>query len=144
VARANYSQAGSDLGILGTTAGNVITGSDTNPVTPEGTFTDLLGLRDALLHNDDSAISFYTGKFDKDLARLLERRASLGAKQQRMDTVKDRITSEVTELKSMLSDRIDLDYADSVVKLTTLQSSFEAGLKTAATFLQMSLIDFLQ
>jgi flagellar hook-associated protein 3 FlgL len=113
-------------------------------VTPDGTFTDLLGLRDALLRNDDGGISFYTGKFDKDLARLLERRASLGAKQQRMETVKDRITSEVTELKSMLSDRIDLDYADSVVRLTTLQSSFEAGLKTAATLLQMSLIDFLQ
>ena len=67
----------------------------------------------------------------------------MGSRQQRVETVKERIENEVLELKSLLSDRIDLDYASSVVRLSTLQASFEAGLKTAGSFLQMSLINFL-
>ena len=144
VTRANYSQAASDLGILSSTSGTVLTGVDVNPITPDGAFTDLLGLRDALLANDQAGISFYTGRLDGDYSRLLESRASLGAKQQRLETVRQRISSEVLELKSMLSDRIDLDYAEATVRYSTLQASFEAGLQTAATLLQMSLIDFLR
>jgi len=144
VARANLSTAASDLGILTSTSGAVLAGADVNNVTADGAFTDLLGLRNALLANDVKGISFYTGKLDADHSRLLETRASIGAKQQRMATVKDRITSEVTELTSMLSDRVDLDYASSIVRFSTLQASFEAGLKTAGSFLQLSLIDFLR
>ena len=143
VTRANYANAGADLGILSSTAGNVLAGSDVNPVVPDGVFSDLLGLREALLANDSSGVSYYTGKVDADLSRILEKRASIGARQQRMDTVKDRITSEITELKSMLSERIDLDYASSMVRFSTLQASFEAGLMTASSILQLSLMDFL-
>ncbi len=94
--------------------------------------------------DDPAAISYFTSKFDADLTRLLERRASIGSKQQRMETVEQRISSEVIELKSLLSERIDLDYAESLVRFSTLQASFEAGLRTAGSFLQMSLIDFLE
>ena len=144
LARANYSPAASDLGILASTSGTVLTGADVNPVTPEGTFTSLLGLKQALLDNDERMISYYTGKLDTDLARLLERRASLGAKQQRIETVKERISDELVELKSLLSNRIDLDYAESIVRFSTLQATFEAGLRTAGSLLQMSLMDFLK
>ncbi len=143
VDRANYSAAGSDLGILASTSGTSISGRDVNPIRPDGVLSDLLGLRDALLADDTNAISFYTGRLDGDNSSLLERRASIGARQQRMDTVNDRITSEITELQSLLSDRIDLDYATSIVKYSTLQASFEAGLQTAGSFLQLSLINFL-
>jgi flagellar hook-associated protein 3 FlgL len=144
VTRANYSEAAGDLGILGTTSGVTLTGSDVNRATPDGAFTDLIGLKEALLDNDNQAISYYTGKLETDLGRLLERRASLGAKQQRMETVNDRISSEIIELRSLLSERIDLDYAESIVRFSTLQASYEAGLQTAGSLLQMSLIDFLR
>lgn len=143
VERANYSYAAEDLGILSRTSGAVISGADVNPITPEGILTNLLGLKNALLGNDEQGITFYAGKLDDDFTRILETRASLGARQQRVETVRDRISSEVVELKSMLSERVDLDYASSIVRLSTLQASFEAGLQTAGSFLQMSLINFL-
>ena len=110
----------------------------------DGVFSHLLGLRDALLADDDTAISLYTGKLEDDLPRILETRASIGARQQRMETVKDRISSETIELQSMLSDRIDLDYSTAIVRYSTLQASFEASLQTAGSLLQMSLINFLR
>jgi len=144
VGRANGSQAADDLGIMTDASGNTIYGKDVNPIMPDGVFSDLLGLRDALLNNNDQAISYYTDKLDGDNARILESRASVGAKQQRIDTVKDRNASELLELKSLLSDRMDLDYASSTVRFSTLQASFSAGLQTAASILQMSLISFLK
>ncbi|MHC4712565.1 MAG: flagellin N-terminal helical domain-containing protein [Planctomycetota bacterium] len=144
VDRANLSNAAVDLGILGSTAGAVITGTDVSAVEPDGILTHLVGLKKALLANDDGLISFYTDKIENDLPTILERRASIGARQQRMDTVRDRISSEVLELQSLLSDRIDLDYATSIVKFSTLEAAFEAGLQTAGSFLRMSLIDFLR
>ncbi len=144
VVRANMSNAAADLGILGSTAGAVLEGQSVRSVEPGGVFSHLLGLKKALLANDDAGISFYTGRLQDDLPRLLESRASLGARQQRMETVKDRISNEVLELKGMLSDRMDLDYSEAIVKYSTLQASFEAGLQTAGSLLQMSLLDFLR
>lgn len=144
VARANMSNAAEDLGILGSSPGAVLVGEDMSSVEPDGVFSHLLGLKNALLANDDTAISLYTGKLEGDLPQLLESRASLGARQQRLETVGERISSEVLELRSMLSDRIDLEYTSAVVEYSTLQASFEAGLQTAASLLQMSLLDFLR
>ena len=144
VARANMSNAAEDLGILTSTSGAVLVGEDMSSVGPDGVFAHLLGLKTALLANDDTAISLYTGKLEDDLPQLLESRASLGARQQRLETVGERITSEILELRSMLSDRLDLDYTSAIVEYSTLQASFEAGLQTAGAFLQMSLLDFLR
>jgi len=143
VSRANMSDAGADLGILGSTSTAVLAGDDVSMVEPDGVFSHLLGLRNALLANDDSRISFYTGRLQEDLPRLLEKRASLGARQQRLETVGERVSSEIVELKSMLSDRIDLDYTSATVQYSTLQAAFEAGLHTAGSLLQMTLLDFL-
>jgi flagellar hook-associated protein 3 FlgL len=143
VTRANYSNAAEDLGILTSTAGSVITGEDRSGAAADGVLTHLMGLKNALLANDDAAISYYTDKLEADYSQVLEARASLGARQQRMSTVEDRLSADIIELQSMLSDRVDLDYAEGIVKYSTLQAAYEAGLQTAGSFLQMSLIDFL-
>lgn len=144
VARANFSNAAEDLGLMQTTTGSFIAGGDVSGTVPDGLFSHLLGLREALLANDENAISYYTDGLDGDLSPLLNIRASIGARQQRMETVRERTQNEVLELQSMLSERVDLDYAGALVRYSTLQASYQAALQTAASFLQMSLMDFLR
>jgi len=146
VVRDNSSFAAADLGLEQTTAnpGQSIYGDDVNPVVEHGVFQSLFALRDALQANDSAAISRAGADLQSQIARVARIRGTVGVRMQMLDLAKKRVEDELTQAKGLLSDVRDLDYADAVARFQSLQTMFQASLKSTASILPLSLMDFVK
>ena len=120
-----------------------LTGTDPDPSEVSGVFTALARLRDALQKNDLREISRSIEILDDSTTTLNFSRAELGARQQSLDILHDRIDSETIDLKSALSLEIDADLPTTISDLTARQAAFEASLRISAQISKLSLLDFL-
>ncbi len=154
VTRTGASQAAQDLGLIASgansnatsvTTGNTttLTGADPNPQEVNGVFTALVRLEQSLRTGDDVGIQRSMALLDDGTKQITLARADLGARQQGLDTLQSGLTSEVTLLKSTLSDEIDTDMPTAISDLSAQQTAFQAALQTAASISKLSLLDFL-
>ncbi len=54
-----------------------------------------------------------------------------------------KLQDENVQLKSALSDDMDVDLVEAISNMTARQYAFQASLQTAASLLQLSLLDFI-
>ena len=120
-----------------------LSSSDRATVAVESTFTHLMALRDALEANDERGISLATQKLETDLDRLIEVRAVVGVRSQRVSATTTRQEDLVIQYASMRSELEDLDYTEASIRFATLQQQLQAGLLTTGQLASMSLLDFL-
>jgi|GEM_PF-5845712 len=106
-------------------------------------FSTLSDVISAGQSNDAEALHDLLGDFETDLERVLAGRAEAGAKVDRFQMLRSRIKDEQTSFTNILSQRIDLDYADAVVRFQAETNVYNASLKVAAQILPMSLVDFI-
>ncbi len=107
-------------------------------------FTTLIDLRDNLLRNDSKAISEVSiAKIDEDLKRVLDLHAEVGSKTNRVDAAKEKQENINLNLKEMLSSVEDLDMSEAIIRMTELETAYQAALQTGSKIMQMSLLDFL-
>jgi flagellin-like hook-associated protein FlgL len=133
-------------GTLATTAGGTaetLTGSDTKPIEVTGAFTALIRLRQALVDNNTSDIQRSVELLDASLEQLSFVRGELGSRSQTLDSLKTRLSDEEIELKSNLSQEIDVDFAEALSNLTARQAAYQATLQLSAQIYQNSLLDYL-
>lgn len=71
-------------------------------------------------------------------------RANVGAAQNRVDTAQARLADAQETTTAMLGDTEDADIADALTRLTSQQTAYQAALRTGATLIQTSLMDFLR
>jgi flagellin-like hook-associated protein FlgL len=129
-----------------TTAGGtsqVLTGRDTNPIESASVFTALMRLRDALLTNDPVQTERASALVDERIEDINFVRAGVGARQQGLDAIGVRLEDETVQLKSGLSDEIDVDLAEAISNLVARQAAFQAALQTTAQISRLTLLDFL-
>jgi flagellin-like hook-associated protein FlgL len=134
------------LGELAVLAGGEperLLGADTNPQEVRGVFNSLHRLAEALVSSDAVQIERATALLDEDLSRVNFVRAELGARQQSLDVLEQRLGTEEIELSAALSDEIDVDLAEAISNLTARQAALEATLRLASRTHQLSLLDFL-
>jgi flagellar hook-associated protein 3 FlgL len=132
----------SDPAIVGMTTAS-ITGSDVNPGETNSIFNSLVRLRDALRTNDAQGINRAVGLIDGSAQQLNFNRAEVGARQQVLDTVTDRLSTETIDLKAALSNEIDVDLPSAISNLTSQQAAFQAALQLAGQLHQLSLLNYL-
>lgn len=75
---------------------------------------------------------------------ILKVRAEVGAKQNRMDSAKEKNEDETFNLTSILSRTEGIDITEKTMQYATLQTVYMASLQTSARVLQPSLLDFLR
>lgn len=154
VVKSPQSQAAIDLGLIATgqtvsssptSSGgtDTLTGSDVNPTEVAGAFTALLRLSAALKSNDPVEASRSIELLDAAALQLNNTRAEIGARQQGLDTIANRLESEVISLQESLSNEIDVDLAQAISDLTARQAAYQATLQTTASISRLSLLDFL-
>ncbi|MBU1109303.1 MAG: flagellar hook-associated protein FlgL [Candidatus Riflebacteria bacterium] len=108
-------------------------------------FTTLMDLRDNLLRNDAQAISEESiKKVDEDLRRVLNLHAEVGSKSNRATAAKEKQENITLNLKKMLSSVEDIDMAEAIIRMTELETAYQAALQTGSKLMQMSLLDFLR
>lgn len=79
-----------------------------------------------------------------NLTKINEAQAQLGATVNRLDAAEDRLAASTEAATQLLSDTEDVDTASAILALSTAQTVYEAALKTGASIIQPSLLDFLR
>lgn len=120
-----------------------LTGSDRNPRETEGIFTALLRIREGLLRNDVYQVQRAIDMLDRKTVDMNFARSELGARQQGLDVLKDRLDSEEVELRDVLSQEYDADLVEVLSELSSRQAAFEASLRSIGRLFEVTLLNYL-
>ncbi|WP_258359765.1 flagellar hook-associated protein FlgL [Moorella sulfitireducens (nom. illeg.)] len=107
-------------------------------------FDLLTELRDALNNGNNTAVSNTLGKFDQAIDHILNIRATMGAKSNRLEMAMSRLDDTQIGLTSTMSKLEDVDLAETVMNYKNRENVYRASLATGAMVLQPSLIDYLR
>ena len=149
VERLNGSQAGHLLGFIPEGQESIASGTatlqseDRNLQEVDSVFNSLLRLRKAVIDNDPAAIGREIDRLDVDLDRALFSHAEIGAREQTLDTLNQRLEDEEVQLRSVLSENIDVDLVEALTNLTARQFALQASLQTTASLLRLTVLDFI-
>jgi flagellar hook-associated protein 3 FlgL len=138
----NYSAEGSN-GILKTDA----PGTDF--------IANLIALRDNLTTAaDDSSPSkaaalsaiqdTVIGNLDKSELNFIDHFSSIGASLSRLETSEIITSQQISAIVPLVSNEIDVDLADTLVRLNEIQNSYTAALQSGSIILGSSLLDYLK
>ncbi len=107
-------------------------------------FQLIIDIRDNLRAGDKDTLQTanLTG-IETGRLQLLQSQARVGSVQNRLDRVNSDTEDFIFEYKSMLSDTIDADYADTLISLNAQNNAYQAALNAAARVVQPSLMDFI-
>ena len=78
------------------------------------------------------------------LINFLNVQAQVGAKQNRIDLMADRLSQQEVIAQKVLSNNEDVDMEKVIVEFTTQESVHNAALSVGSKIIQPSLIDFLR
>lgn len=149
VTKIGTSQAAEFLGLLGkdqtsnSTNTGTLTGVDRNSVENDSVFNSLIRLRDALAEYDVPAIERAAAKLDDDIERVTFAQADVGTRFKNLELAKFNLQDEEIQIRSALSEEIDVDLVQAISDLTARQISLEASLRATANILQLSLLNFI-
>ncbi|MEH6940751.1 flagellar hook-associated protein FlgL [Bacillus sp. JJ722] len=111
--------------------------------TSNGVLSDLIDtLNDETSTSDD--INAFLGKLDEQIDNLLKERASIGARQNRVELMEDRLDSQEVFSTRILSDNEDIDLERTIIDLTSQESVHRAAMAAGAKIIQPTLMDFLR
>lgn len=96
----------------------------------------------------DDATALLTGKdlqgITDSINNLLNVRAQVGAKQNRMESAKSKNEDETFNMTTILSKTEDIDITQKTMEYATLQNVYMASLQTSARVIQPTLLDYLK
>jgi flagellin-like hook-associated protein FlgL len=142
VATGQTQSAASDVHVDG--SGNqVLTSRDRHMVETDSVFNTLLRLQNALEANNVEEIGRALDQLDVDFSRVSFARSEIGARLQSLETIGIKLQDENVQLKSALSQDIDIDLVEAISNMTARQYAFQASLQTTASILNLSLLDFI-
>lgn len=101
---------------------------------------------------DDIVGELKTGKdvtgqlknLDDQINNMLAERASLGARINRIELIKDRLSNEEVNVTKLMSDNEDVDTAEVITQLKTQENVHRAALGAGSRVIQPTLLDFLR
>jgi flagellar hook-associated protein 3 FlgL len=120
-----------------------LTGGDQFLQEAESVFNTLVRLRDALNAGDIEGIERAISQIDADINRATFARAEVGAREQALEIAQRNLEDEDVELRSALSQEIEVDLVEAISNLTARQVSLQASLQTIGNILQLSLLDYI-
>jgi flagellar hook-associated protein 3 FlgL len=121
----------------------VLQSEDRHTLETDSIFNTLLRLRTALEQDDVEEIGRSVDRLDQDMSRINFAVAELGIRAQNLASVDIKLEDENVQLRSALSNDLAVDLVEAISNLTARQHAFEASLRTTASLLQLSLLDFI-
>ncbi|SES71811.1 flagellar hook-associated protein 3 FlgL [Salinibacillus kushneri] len=92
----------------------------------------------------DEELGEYIESMDHFTNNVVNERASLGARMNRVDMIENRLNSQEVTTTQVLSDTEDVDVEKAIMNLKTQESVHRAALSTGARIIQPTLMDFLR
>lgn len=116
--------------------------------TPEGTdggnVFDIIDTFINRLTNEEGDISASIEDLEASLNQVINARADLGARMNRLDLIEDRLSEQELVATNMMSKNEDIDYEKVITDLITQESIHRAALAAGSKIIQPSLLDFLR
>lgn len=98
----------------------------------------------ALENDDQASIQQSIGEIDENIDNILNARAELGARMNRLDLIENRLGSQEISATQMMSNNEDIDYEKVITQLITQESIHRAALSAGSRIIQPTLLDFLR
>lgn len=76
--------------------------------------------------------------------KILEAQADVGARQNRVELMENRLSIREVSVTKQLSDNEDVDYAKAITEMVTSESIHQAALSVGAKIIQQTLVDFIR
>lgn len=104
------------------------------------------GYLDQLINtiNSGGNITGELDNIDNHIDNFLSERATVGARQNRVEMMDDRLAQQEVFSTKILSDNEDLEMEKAIIEMTTQQSVLRASLSVGAQIIQPTLVDFLR
>ncbi len=137
-----------NLGIAGEASGAAteIAGGDVRPGGAQSAtlFTALVALRDLLAEGKGAGLGLVEEKLDRATNAMLDARAEVGARSQRLERTQARLQDEKVELEKLIAGDRGADLAESVAEYQRQQTVLQATYAVTGRVLSLSLLDFLR
>jgi len=140
------SYAVDDLGLNKSVAhpATELVGDDVHGIRPDGLFSALVMLRDALIQGDQAGITEAGSRLNELIAHVARTQGLVGAQSKAMRARAEYTEDAVLATKTLLSEVKDLDYVEAITKFQQAQMALQANLMSGARLLSISLLDFLR
>ncbi|MGP4061266.1 flagellar hook-associated protein FlgL [Halobacillus sp. H74] len=108
-------------------------------------FEDLENFASALEGDTNQGeLDGFIEKFDGHIGNIVNERADLGARMNRVELIEDRLESQKVSATKMMSDNEDADIEKVITNLKTQESVHRAAMGVGARIIQPTLMDFLR
>jgi flagellar hook-associated protein 3 FlgL len=108
-------------------------------------FQHLLSLRDRLQAGDAAAISANSlNELRADEEHLLVHIGANGAIQARLETTEKLLRDRSASIENLVSKEADADLAQTLVRLSEIQTAYQAALQSGGSILNRSLLDYIR
>jgi flagellar hook-associated protein 3 FlgL len=104
---------------------------------------NMIALRDALQAGDGAAVLAGRPDLEASEDMLVSALSEHGAVQLRIEVSRAQQQSRIDEIERQISAEADIDLPATIVRLSQTTQAYEAALSSAATILQMSLLDYI-
>ncbi|GLX70886.1 flagellar hook-associated protein FlgL [Paenibacillus glycanilyticus] len=118
--------------------------TDPNDTSSDNLFQLMQRAYDMLGSGDQTGLSGLLGQIDTRMDSMLTARAQIGARVNRVEIIQGRLSDVDTNLQSMQQKVEDVDMAQAITNMTTLENVYQASLSAGAKIIQPSLVDFLR
>ncbi|MYL20944.1 flagellar hook-associated protein FlgL [Halobacillus litoralis] len=108
----------------------------------EDLFNDLESFANALESGTD--LEEFLGKFDGHINNIVNERADLGARMNRIELIEDRLATQEVSASKLVSDNEDADIERVIMDLKTQETIHRAALGAGSRIIQPTLMDFLR
>lgn len=96
------------------------------------------------LANGDADLDRFIGSTQEQMDAVLTERSSVGARQNRVELMEQRLQTHEGIAKKQMSENEDIDYEKVITEMITEESIHRAALSVGARIIQPSLVDFLR
>ncbi|RLL46658.1 flagellar hook-associated protein FlgL [Oceanobacillus piezotolerans] len=96
------------------------------------------------LETNTGDIAASLGEIDDDIDNIINARADLGARMNRLELVENRLDQQEVIATQTMSKNEDIDYAKVITQLITQESIHRAALSSGSRIIQPTLVDFLR
>ncbi|MBO0601190.1 flagellar hook-associated protein FlgL [Sporosarcina sp. E16_3] len=94
--------------------------------------------------NGNTDFSAAIADIDANMDKVLTTRADIGARQNRVEMMSNRLDSQEASAKKQMSENEDIDYEKAITDMLTQESIHRAALSVGSRIIQPSLVDFLR
>lgn len=107
-------------------------------------FKVLDNLVNALQNGDATTVNSLLSDIDRHIDNVVAQRGDVGALQNRLELIKNRLSDDNVNFTTLLSNNEDVDVAEIIMKLKEAENVYRAALQTGAQILPPTLLDFLK